>query len=156
MRSILSGARRRVPGFALAAVVAAALAAAAARPAGAQSSYKVIVNPNSAVSSVSKAELAAVFLKKASKWSDGTPAAPVDQSSDADVRAEFSREVLSRPTAAIRAYWNQMAFSGRNIPPAEKSSDADVVAFVRSTPGAVGYVRASAATPGVKVVSIRS
>jgi ABC-type phosphate transport system substrate-binding protein len=159
MHPTLAGARRRAPGLALlvaAAVGALALGAAAPRPAAAQGAYKVIVNPATATSSVTKAELAAVYLKKAAKWSDGTLASPVDLPPEAEVRGQFSREVLGRPTEAIRAYWNQMVFAGRNVPPAEKPSDADVVAYVRSTPGAVGYVRADAATPGVKVVTVRS
>jgi len=157
MHPTLAGARRRAPG--LLALLAAVVGARAlgARPAAAQQgAYKVIVNPASAASSVSKSELAALFMKKTAKWSDGTPASPVDLPPEADARAQFSREVLGRPTEAVRAYWNQMVFAGRNVPPTEKPSDDAVVAYVRSTPGAVGYVRADAATPGVKVVSVRS
>ena len=162
MRSILAGARRRAPGrtaFTLAAAtVVAALAALAlaAAPAAAQDAYKVIVNPASPVSAVTKAELQAVFLKKSATWSNGVPATPVDLPEDAGTRTAFSREVLGKSTSAVRAYWNMMVFAGRNVPPPQKNTDADVVEYVRTTPGAVGYVAAGSATPGVRVVQVRS
>lgn len=162
MRSILAGARRRAPGstaFTLAAttaVVALTALALSAAPAAAQDAYKVIVNPASPVSAVTKAELSAVFLKKTATWSNGVPATPVDLPEDAEVRAAFSRQVLGKSTSAVRAYWNMMVFAGRNVPPTQKNTDADVVEYVRSTPGAVGYVAPGAATPGVKVVQVRS
>jgi ABC-type phosphate transport system substrate-binding protein len=152
MRSSSSWARRGAPAtlfLFLALTVGAGTASA-------QSAYKVIVNPASTVSTVTKVELSALFLKKTARWADGTPAAPVDLPDNADARAQFSRDVLGKPASAIRAYWNQMIFSGRNVPPALKDSEADVVAYVRSTPGAVGYVKADTATPGVKVVAVRS
>lgn len=40
------------------------------------------------------------------------------------------------------------------MPPPEKTSEADVVAYVRNTPGAIGYVSKAAAVEGVKVVSL--
>ena len=33
-------------------------------------------------------------------------------------------------------------FAGRAVPPAERASDAEVLAYVRATPGAAGYVSA--------------
>jgi hypothetical protein len=41
---------------------------------------------------------------------------------------------------AVRAYWQQLIFSGRGVPPVELESDEAVVAFVLKYPGAVGYV----------------
>jgi hypothetical protein len=40
------------------------------------------------------------------------------------------------------------------VPPPEKASDAEIVAFVRDTPGAIGYVWSGADASGVKVVAI--
>lgn len=146
--------RRRA--IALATLVVALAAGPGAGGAQAPDGYKVIVHPASQLSSVSKKELTAVYLKKTTRWSDGTPATPVDLLEGAQARDRFSREVLGKPANAVRAYWNQMIFSGRNVPPAEKVTDAAVLDYVRRTPGAVGYVSADAPTPGVKVVNISS
>lgn len=137
-------------------ILVLALLLGAPRLAAAQRGYKVIVNPASTVSAVTKKELTAVFLKKSERWSDGTPATAVDLPEMAEARQGFSRDVLGKAPSAVRAYWNQMVFSGRSVPPSEKESEADVIAYVRRTPGAVGYVSAGAATTGVKVIQIKS
>ena len=53
------------------------------------------------------------------------------------------------------AYWQKMIFSGREVPPPEKTSSAEVVAYVRANRGAIGYVAADAALgAGVRVLKI--
>ena len=118
--------------------------------------YKVIINARNPVTSISKSELAAMFLKKADSWSTGALVVPVDQAERAPVRQSFSRDVIGKPPAAVKSYWNQLVFSGRNVPPPEKLSDAEVILFVKSTPSAVGYVSATAQTKGVKVLMVGS
>jgi hypothetical protein len=51
---------------------------------------------------------------------------------------------LKRTVAAVRSYWQQRIFSGRDVPPPELDSDASVIAYVERTPGAVGYVSGDA------------
>ena len=116
--------------------------------------YKVIVNASNASTRLSKSQVAALFLKKTDRWSSGAAAVPVDLKDDAPAREAFSKKVLGRSTTAVLAYWTQMVFSGRNVPPATRPSEADVVAFVRSTPGAIGYVSESTPASGVAVVTI--
>ena len=70
------------------------------------------------------------------------------------VRQRFTLEIYGKQVIAISAYWQQMIFSGKGVPPPEKSTDADVVAYVRDTPGAIGYVWAGADTSSVKVVAV--
>lgn len=144
-------------------VVALALAAAAARPARAQGrgpgSFRVIVNPATPVSSISRDQLSRVFLRKVSHWDGGPAVAPVDLGGAASERASatrdaFSRAVLHRGAGMVTAYWQRQIFSGRQLPPPERASEADVVAYVRSTPGAVGYVSDDVDVHGVKVVDV--
>jgi len=116
--------------------------------------FKVIVNSSNSSTKVSKTDLNAIFLKKMIKWSDGTPAVPVNQSKKSPVRDAFTTAVHGKSIAAVDSYWQQQIFSGRDVPPAEKTSDAEVVAFVKANAGAVGYVSDGAATAGVKVVSV--
>ena len=121
----------------------------------AASSFKVIVNNAVHVDALSKKEVADLFMKRTPKWSNGTPVTAVDQSDRAPVREEFSRAVHGKPTAAVKSYWQQQIFSGREVPPVEKSSDADVVTLVRANAGAIGYVDAGTDTSGVKVVNVQ-
>lgn len=117
-------------------------------------SYKIIVNEANASSGISKSEASDIFLKKKSKWDDGTKIEPVDLAASSPIRAAFSEDVHGRGVGAIRSHWQQAAFSGAGTAPLERGSDADVVAFVKSNPGAVGYISADAATDGVKVLTV--
>jgi ABC-type phosphate transport system substrate-binding protein len=118
-------------------------------------SFKVIVNNGTRVEAMSKKAVADLFMKRATKWQDGTPVVAVDQAPTSAVREQFSRAVHGKPTAAVKSYWNQQIFSGRGVPPVEMKSDAEVIAFVRTSAGAVGYVSEAAPTDGVRVVPLQ-
>ena len=147
---------RRLVRLALAASGLALVSAPAAAQSAQPTRYKVIVNASNPVKSLSRTQLAAMFLKKVEAWETGALVVPIDQPERAPVRREFSVDVIGKPPSAVKSYWNQLIFSGRSIPPAERLSDADVINFVKSTPSAVGYVSASAPTKGVKVLTVGS
>lgn len=118
--------------------------------------FVVIANAENPVTSVAAGELSNLFLKKASQWSGGLAALPVDLSESAPARESFSRQVHRKGTPAVKAYWQQQIFSGRNVPPPEKSSVRDVVEFVRANRGAVGYVPSGTELPsGVKTLDVK-
>lgn len=65
--------------------------------------------------------------------------------------AEFLSKVIKFDAAKYATAWTKKTFRDGINPPASRSSDADTVAFVRHTPGAIGYVTSS--PPGnVKLV----
>jgi len=117
-------------------------------------SYKVIVNKESSVSSLTKDQISKLFLKKVTRFTDGTTALPVDLVGDSSVRQVFSEDVHGQSVASVRKYWQKQIFSGRGVPPTEKTNDSEVIAFVEANPGAIGYVSASAQTGSVKVITV--
>lgn len=117
-------------------------------------SYTVIVNKSNSVSSLSKKDASALFLKKSKKWDNGQKVVVIDQKGNSEVRKTFSTEVHKKSVNAIKSYWQQAVFSGRGTPPVEKSSDVEVIAFVKSNPGAIGYVTSSANVSEVKALTI--
>lgn len=130
----------------------AALSGAA--PAGAQH-YRVIVNSANPTTTLSKEDLARLYLKKMSTWKTGTPVMVVDLGPKSPVRAEFSMTVLGRDVPTMKNYWQQSLFSGRGVPPIEQPTEAQVVASVAANPGAIGYVSADVPLPeSVRTVSI--
>jgi len=137
-------------------VVLAAFAALLAPPAAAQQGgYVVIVNEANDISALRADEVSKIFFKKAHRWPNGNDVVPVDLPESAPAREAFSAAVHGKSVGAVRAYWQQQIFSGRDAPPAEKGSDEQVIAFVRATPGAIGYVSAGATlAPGVKRVQV--
>lgn len=142
-----------------AAVAALALAApvlATASPAqrGGDAPFKLIVNASNPVASLSKEQAAKLFYRKQRAWPSGEVVVPVDLAEQAAVRKAFSTRVLGKDAGAMKGYWQQMIFTGKGVPPIEKASEAEAVAFVAATPGAVGYVAPGTPLPaGVKSVT---
>ncbi len=117
--------------------------------------FRVIVNPQNQAASVDRRFLADAFLKKVSRWGDGEAVRPVDLGPDSAVRGRFSEDVLRRSVSAVKNYWQQLVFSGRDVPPPELDSDDQVVAYVLRFGGAVGYVSPAANVDRVKVLSLK-
>ena len=115
----------------------------------------IVANPTVRVDSMPEKQLRRVFFKQTTRWPDGTTVKPIDQPMSADIRRVFSEEILQRDVASVESFWNGQVFSGRGTPPPTAGSDAEVVAYVRETPGAVGYVSSKASTSGLKVITVQ-
>jgi ABC-type phosphate transport system substrate-binding protein len=137
-------------------IVAVALALCVVRMARATppAAYVVIVNAENPSTGVSRKFITDAFLKKATRWAHGELIRPVDQTADSAVRRKFSDDVLKRSVAAVRSYWQQLIFAGRDVPPPEVGTDEAVVEFVLKHTGAVGYVSGAAKLGGAKVVNV--
>jgi hypothetical protein len=117
--------------------------------------FRVIVHPSNALKAADRTFVANAFLKKVTRWSEGEVIRAVDLRADNPARRRFTEEVLKRSVGAVRSYWQQRIFSGRDVPPPELDSDEGVVAFVAKYPAAVGYVSGAAKLVGVRELAIR-
>jgi hypothetical protein len=100
----------------------------------------VIVNSSNPVSSMSRGKVAKMFLRQVATWDNGAEVLPVDQIERAPARIAFARDVQLETVKALKSYWQQRIFSGDDSPPPERVTDSDVLTFVRSNSGAIGYV----------------
>lgn len=112
--------------------VAFALAASAVSPGFADDLY-VIANPNT---SVTAADVREIFLGE-KQFAGSVKIVPVD---NAAAQADFLGKVMKMDTAKYSASWTKKSFRDGLTPPVLKSGDAEVLNYVKSTPGAVGYV----------------
>jgi len=62
---------------------------------------------------------------------------PLDNHS---AQSEFLAKVLQLNSNRYDSLWTMKSFRDGLTPPATKSSDAEVLAYVEATPGAIGYV----------------
>ena len=115
---------------------------------------KVIANPSVSASSVSAEELKGVFLATKTSLSDGSHVEPVLLKGGATHEA-FLKEYVGKTDAAFETYYRSLVFTGKASMPKALASDADMVAYVAKTKGAIGYVSAGAATAGVKTLEVR-
>lgn len=107
--------------------------------------FKVVINASNPTDSVTKKELSGLFLKKDLTWPDGQAVSAVDLKPDSPIRVEFTSAIHGKKVSAIKSYWQRQIFQGKAVPPMERSTEAEVLAFVAKKPGAVGYVSSAAA-----------
>ncbi len=119
-----------------------------------EETYKVVVHPDNPYDSITKQKLSQLLLKKSARWEDGKTAFPVDLESKSPVRSAFTRAIHGRSVASIKNYWQRQIFSGRQVPPPEVATDAEVLAHVRGNPGAVGYVSGDTQVGNLKVLPV--
>jgi ABC-type phosphate transport system substrate-binding protein len=136
-------------------LICAALLATTAGTEAQQSEFVIIVHAENPLNELSREAASKLFLKKTDNWADGAAVAPVDQTERSATREAFSKAVHKRSVGAIKAFWQQQLFAARGIPPVEKGTDAEVLAFVRANPNAIGYVTAgSTLDAGIKTVRL--
>jgi ABC-type phosphate transport system substrate-binding protein len=68
---------------------------------------------------------------------ESTKIRPQDNSA---AREEFLKKVLQLDVAKYESLWTKKSFRDGINPPTVRASDAEVIAFVKSNPGAIGYV----------------
>jgi ABC-type phosphate transport system substrate-binding protein len=116
--------------------------------------FVVVVHPSNPSGTLSRKFVGEAFLKKTTRWADGDVIRPVDLLPDSPVRAKFSQDVLKRSVAEVKSYWQQIIFSGRDVPPPELPDDDAVLKFVAKNGGAIGYVSGAARLADVKPVVV--
>ena len=126
--------------------------AAAAVPVWAE--VAVVANASVGVNEISVDELKRVFLGAKSSLGDGGTVEPVLMQSGA-AHVAFLKDYIGKTDAALRNHFKSLVFTGRGSMPKSFSTDADVVAYVAKTKGAIGYVGNAAAAAGVKRLAVK-
>ena len=112
----------------------------AAAPAATEEPCRIIVNPANPAEKIQRSAIVAIYFGQMTRWSDGKPVVPVDQSVRSPVRVAFSEKILGKPVEDVQHLWLRKVAAEHVFPPRVKPSDAEVAAFVRANPGAIGYV----------------
>ena len=79
---------------------------------------------------------------------DGIPVTAVNASSGSAVRDQFLRAYLNQDEDKYTAYWTVRRYIGKGASPREMPTSAEVINFVKSTPGAIGYIDEADVPPG--------
>jgi TonB family protein len=114
---------------------------------------KVIANGSVKADMISANEVKSVFLEEYNSLGDGTHVEPVLEK-DGPVHEAFLHEYLGGTDDDLQNYYRALVFSGRGSMPKQLGSDAEVVAYVARTKGAIGYVSAEAIGEDVKTLTI--
>ena len=115
---------------------------------------KMIAKPTLNVDAVSVNELKSIFLGGRSSLKNGTHVEPVLETRGA-VRDQFLREYLDESDEEFQLYYRTQVFTGKGSMPKTLASDAEVVAYVAKTKGAIGYVSVGTGAGGVKTLEVK-
>lgn len=77
---------------------------------------------------------------------------PVNVSQGDPVRSRFLATFLNQDEEKYLAYWTVRRYIGKGVPPREFATASEVIRFVQSTPGAIGYVDESSVPAGANVL----
>ncbi|AGX86804.1 hypothetical protein [Candidatus Symbiobacter mobilis] len=83
----------------------------------------------------------------------GIPIIPVATRPGTPERMQFLQQFLQQDEDKYTAYWTVRRYIGKGIPPTTLGSTAEVLRFVQSTPGAIGYVFEHDAPAGIRIVA---
>jgi ABC-type phosphate transport system substrate-binding protein len=121
-------------------------------PAGQAAEVVAVVSATNPVTTLSKSQIADIFLGKLTRFADGRLVVPVDQVENSAVRVAFYREFAGKSPAQIKALWSKIIFTGRGQPPAEAVNHIAVIKFIAKNPDAIGYIERKQVDDRVKVV----
>jgi len=114
---------------------------------------KVIANSSVSASTITAEEVKDVFLLDKDSLG-GSHVDPV-LSKGGPAHEAFLKEYLGKSDAVLQAFYRSLVFTGKASMPKTLGSDAEVVAYVAKTKGAVGYVSGDASTVGVKTLEVK-
>jgi len=109
----------------------------------------VIGHPN--VKRIDATTLARIYTGRVIEV-DGISVTAVNANTGSPVRSRFLQIYLNQDEDKYTAYWTVRRYIGKGASPRELSRSADVINFVRSTPGAIGYIDEADLQPGVNVL----
>lgn len=112
----------------------------------------VVTSAKSSVKTLSKDDVAALYLGKTASLPGGGNAKLYDLADSNPGREKFYQAAAGKSASQVKSVWSRLVFSGRALPPKELSDNAAVIKAVAADPSAVGYVDSSALDDSVQVV----
>jgi hypothetical protein len=122
-------------------VVLLLFVSSAACPLESAPSVDVIVSPSLASTKLDRSLLRSVFTMRLRQWPDGSPVRVFVLPDTDPLSDQFYRERLGMYSYVLRRAWDRMVFTGTGFAPTVVQTEKEMIDRVRSTPGAIGYVR---------------
>lgn len=110
-----------------------------------------VVSARNPVATLTKDQVADIFLGKTGRFPNGSQAIPIDQSEGSPARDEFYLKFAGKSPAQVKAYWSKIIFTGRGQPPREVSNGAEAKRHVAADPNAITYIDRAMVDASVKV-----
>ena len=113
---------------------------------------KVIANPGVPEDTLSQNMIKAVFLGNRTTWSDGRAIEFVTLISG-NVHNTFLKKFVEKTPIQFSTYWKRQVYTGKGFSPKSFATERELIDYVASHDGSVGYVSGAADVTAVKVLS---
>ena len=114
----------------------------------------IIVNRGVKLTEISKDALRNIFLGVSEFYRDGGRAMPATLKGG-PVHESFLKTYIGKSDAQLRAAWRAQVFAGHGTMPQAFDSEAALIEYVASVPGAIGYVSAPVKNENIKLVTVQ-
>ena len=111
----------------------------------------VVVIGNASVKKVDATSILRIYTGRTSEI-DGATVYAVNAPAGTAVRNRFLANCLQQDESRYTAHWTVRKYVGKGISLREFARSADVLNYVATTPGAIGYLEESELVPGVNVL----
>jgi ABC-type phosphate transport system substrate-binding protein len=111
-----------------------------------------VVSSKSPITTLSKSQVADIFLGRRTRFPDASSAVPIDQTEGSAARDEFYTRIADMSPAQVKAFWSKIIFTGRGQPPRTVASDTEAKKALVANPNAIGYIDQSLVDSSVRVV----
>jgi hypothetical protein len=112
----------------------------------------LVANPGVKISEITNADLRAIFMGTRTRFADGSHAVPVTLKGG-PVHEVFLKTHIGESPEEFRSEWRKVVFTGQGAMPKAFDSESDLIEYVGSTPGAVGYVSRISSQNRVKILA---
>ncbi len=113
----------------------------------------IIANKDVPNDSIDGGDLKKIFIAKKSEWDNGSNIDFVTLQGG-EVHKAFLKTYVSKSPSQFQRYFRTLVFTGKGTAPQAFSTEAEVVGYVSSTSGAIGYVSAGTSTGSAKVLNV--
>lgn len=114
----------------------------------------VVVSAQNPVASLTRSELADIYLGRISRFPTGQPVMPLDMSESSPTYATFYRAYLGQTPAQIKMHWSRLIFTGRGQPPRSMADSKAMADFVAGHAEAIGYLDATHLDGRLRVLAL--
>lgn len=124
-------------------------------PASARADVVPVVSARSPVTTLTRDQLADIFLGRRARYPDGSAAVPIDQSEGSQARVEFYSRYTGMSPGQLKAFWSKIIFMGRGEPPRAVGSARQLKRLLAANQEAIAYLERSQVDASVHIVKVR-
>ena len=114
----------------------------------------IVANGSVRIAEINKSDLAEIFTGASTSFSDGSQAVPVTLKGG-PVHEAFLKEYVGKKELLFRGNWRVLVFEGKGTMPKAFAGDEELLHYIATVPGAIGYVGTAPHGGQVKVINVK-